>query len=122
VDVLLGDLLADVTPKYVAFDATGVFDVAVLRVRLADARRVLVGASFSDLCVNVDEAGLHLRWKGGRGGLDLRGTYVTPIERDRVLRIVLDRPRHAPPVAVRRGSARLGEVLADLGFIGSRSA
>jgi hypothetical protein len=122
VDVLLGALLANAKPKYIAFDAADVFDVAVLRVRLADARRVLVGASFSDLCVNVDEAGLHVRWNGGRGGLDLRSTYVTPIERDRVLRVVLDRPRHAPLVAARRGSARLGDVLADLGFIAPRSA
>jgi hypothetical protein len=122
VDVLLGALLADAKPKYIAFDAADVFDVAVLRVRLADARRVLLGESFVGLCATVDAAGLHLRWKDGRGGLDFRATYVTPLERDRVLRVVLERPRHVALVAAQRGSARLGDVLADLGFIPCRSA
>jgi hypothetical protein len=122
VDVLLGALLADATPKYIAFDAIGLFDVAVPRGRLADARRVLVGESFFGLCATVDAAGVHFRWKNGRGGLDFRAMYVTPLERDRVLRVVLERPHHVALVAARRGSARLGDVLADLGFIPCRSA
>lgn len=68
-DVLLGDLLADSSKKYVAFELTGV-RVVMPRLLLLRARAALRG--FPDVTACIDERGLRLSWRGGLGGLNFR--------------------------------------------------
>lgn len=108
-DLLLADVLADASRKYISFEMPGA-RIPVYRHALAKARVPLRG--FIDLAGYVDERGLHLRWRGGRGGLDFRPQAE---QRDaEVLHVDL---RPAPPV--RRMLPRpvlLADVLADLGL------
>lgn len=109
-DVLLGALLADSSKKYISFELPGA-RVPVLRAALAKARVPL--RTFIDVTAYVDGQGLHLRWRGGRGGLNLRARVE---ERGaEVLHVDL---RPAPPV--RRTlphPVHLADVLAELGLI-----
>lgn len=108
-ELLLGDLLADSSKKYISFEFTGA-RVPVLRGALARARAPL--RNFIDLGAYIDESGVHLRWRGGRGGLNFR-PHVEERGAD-VLRVDL---RPVPPV--RRLLPRpvlLADVLADLGL------
>lgn len=110
VDVLLGDLLLDAQKKYISFE-TNTKRIPVLRQVLVRVRAAL--RAFPDVAAFVDERGLHVVWRGGRGGLNLRpqveerGTEVLHVD----LR---------PAGQSRRGTPRmpvlLAEVLADLGL------
>jgi hypothetical protein len=86
--ILLGDLLADDSLKFVAFDLDGA-EVAVQRSVLVAAARVL--RTRCDLSALVEPKGLHLRWGGSRGGINWYPRRVSAEERDLVLRVELVR-------------------------------
>jgi len=78
--------------------------VHVRRTLLKKTRRAL--RYRGDVWAFLDEHGLHLRWRGGRGGLDLRA--AAPGSRERPAYVVrLDPPLALPP-------AQLGDVLRSL--------
>ncbi len=110
-DLLLGDVLANRETKYLAFAGPD-FTTAIERDTLARAapiRRLCIDAAAS-----VDAVGLHVRWRGGRGGYNWKPQFVAPTDRMRVLTIEL----LAPPTraAVPRPGAWLGDVLAQMGY------
>lgn len=116
VEVLLGELLADRTMRWIAFTTDHAEATIIPRHLLAATaplRRIHI-----DLACWVDPRGLHFRWRGGRGGYNWRSHQVHPSLADRVLTVPL-----APRVVVgvperRRGGARLvGEILHELGYI-----
>jgi hypothetical protein len=112
IEVLLRDVLADPTRKFIGFQEPGGFDVAIghkTLKRVASLRRLHV-----DLVAYVHACGLSFRWKGGRGGFDWRPQVVEEVEALRVLVVPLRR-RHQATARVRRG-AWLGDVLRELGF------
>ncbi len=115
--LLLGDLLADTSNKYVAFSFDE-HDITIDRAKLVDVSRVLTSKTYPDRSAYLDASGLHLRWKSGRGGLDLVTQIPNVIERDRVLHVVLERPAVAMPIVpVRRGGAWLGDILGEMGLL-----
>jgi hypothetical protein len=70
VDLLLGELLADRTYKWVAFTGCASRPVVIPRhliAAVAPLRRVHL-----DLAAYIDDAGMHVRWRAGRGGYNLR--------------------------------------------------
>lgn len=113
--LLLGLVLADPGAKYLALHVDETV-VAVPRTTLLQARRALRG--FSDLNIWIDTSGLHLRWRGGKGGLNLRAREVRAVDRDRVLHIVFTPPVTKPAAdnvrLPRPRGAWLGDVLAEL--------
>ena len=109
VDLLLRDVIADRQKKYIAFIRGEQPDVVVRRETLA--RVTPLRRNVLDLAAFVNEDGLHFRWKGGRGGYNWRSQVVPPAEKSRVLEVTL-----RPESDVRPSSARLGDVLHDLGF------
>jgi hypothetical protein len=110
VDLLLGDLLADREKKYVEFKGPD-FTTAIERGLLA--RTALVQRLFIDVAAYVDADGLHVRWRGGRGGYNWRARFVPPVDRAHVLTVELRPPVRA---AVPRPGAWLGELLHEMGF------
>ena len=111
VDVLLRDVLADRTKKYVAFEgAPGI--VTIRRSTLAQVASL--PRIHIDLVAFVDAEGLHFRWKGGRGGYNWRPQVVHPADADRILTVFLRRA-HPTSEPTRRG-AWIGEVLRSIGF------
>lgn len=67
--VLLGDLLLDARRTYLAFHVAGRFQTSVPRSTLVSVAQAL-GSNRTDLAAWVDEAGLHFRWREGRGGVN----------------------------------------------------
>ncbi len=115
VDVLLGELLADRTKKWVSFSEPGGFNVAIPR-HLVSATAPLRKLHL-DLAGFVDPEGLHFRWRGGRGGYNWRRREVAVSLADRVLVV-----RLAPKVVQalpprRRGGAWVGDILQELGYL-----
>ena len=109
VDVFLGDVLAG-THEYITMENESL-RVSVLRHTLVKARAALRG--FLDLAAYVDERGLHLVWRGGRGGLNL-----LPQREERGASTLLVNLRARP--ATRRASAfpvPIADVLVELGFM-----
>ena len=129
--LLLGDLLAHPTAKWICFEVNELA-IVMSKQKLRAARPAL--RPFLDLAAYLDQQGLHFRWRGGRGGLDLFPHEVDRYERDRVFKVplVLVPPEpvvvtatHAaasadPPPRHRRsrGGAWLGQILGDLGLLG----
>ena len=127
--VLLGELLAHPTAKWIGFEVNDMA-IAISKQKLRAARAAL--KPFLDLAAYLDQHGLHFRWRGGRGGLDLFHQEVNRYERDRVFKVPLELvapqlvtatptaapadppPRHRHP----RGGAWLGQILGDLGLLG----
>jgi hypothetical protein len=115
VDLMLGELLADRTKKWVAFttaDAVATIVPRHLVAATAPLRRLHI-----DLASWVDPQGLHFRWRGGKGGYRWRPHEVDPRFADLVLTVPL-----APRVALhvperRRGGAWLGHILQELGYL-----
>lgn len=108
-DVLLGELLADKRKKYISFELPA-GRVSILRSALTKARGPL--RVFIDVAAYVDDRGLHLRWRGGHGGLNFR-----PQVEERGAGLLLVDLRPAPPG--RRPLPRpvhLADVLAELGL------
>lgn len=111
VDLLLGDLLADASRKYICFE----LDEACVDVhRHALVRARVPMRSFHDVLAYVDPTGLHLRWRAGRGGLNLQ-----PQQRDRGAPALLVDLRAPAEVlhAHCRQPVRVGDILADMAFI-----
>ena len=109
-DLLLRDVLADRDKKYITFTGPD-FTTAIERetlARTASLRRV-----FIDVAACVDADGLHVRWRGGRGGFNWKPRFVAPVDRDRVLTVDLRAPARA---AVPRPGAWLGELLLEMGY------
>ena len=108
VGLLLGALLADPIREYICLKSS-TFEVPLLRSKLVAAAKVLL--HHYDLAGWVDSEGLHLRWRGGRGGLNLHPQTVRPGEARHVLVVNIPppppreehrpvasaRPRRAPP-------------------------
>jgi hypothetical protein len=115
VDLLLGELLADRTKKWVSFTTDEGLSTIIPRHFIsatAPLRRVHI-----DLACWVDPTGLHFRWKGGRGGYNWAACEVDPRFHDQMLTVPL-----APRVVVhlpkrRRGGAWLGTILKELGYV-----
>jgi hypothetical protein len=87
VDQLLGELLADRTTRWVAFDSQIDWKVVVPRHLVAAAaplRRIHI-----DLASFVDDKGLHFRWKGGLGGYNWYAREVDARVADQVLTVPL---------------------------------
>jgi hypothetical protein len=109
-DLLLGDVLADREKKYIIFNGDD-FTTAIERdtlVRTTSLRRM-----FIDVAAYVGVAGLHVRWRGGRGGYNWKPRFVAPVDRERVVTVELRPPVRA---AVPRPGAWLGELLQEMGF------
>jgi hypothetical protein len=75
VDLLLGDLLADRTRKWVSFESEWL-SVTVPCHLIGGAR--FVARLHLDLAAYIDEHGLHFRWRGGRGQYNWRPQSVRP--------------------------------------------
>ena len=111
IDTLFGDLLADKTRKYIVFGLPG-SNVAIETRTLA--RVAWLRRTFIDLAAWVDDEGLHIRWRGGRGGYNWKPQLVPDHQRHRVLEVSLRLPVRR--LAAGRG-AWLGEVLRDVGLL-----
>jgi len=109
-DLMLGDVLADRERKYIAFKGED-FAVAIERDTLA--RAAMVRRIYIDVAACVDAEGLHVRWRGGRGGYNWKPRFVVPADRGRLLTVELQPPVRA---AVRRPGAWLQEVLGEMGY------
>lgn len=93
VDLLLGELLADRSKKYLRFVAD-TFDVAVHRITIAQCKPLR--RTFMDVASFVDEKRLGLRWRGGRGSLNFYPQEIDAPERALVVALPARRPaRHA---------------------------
>lgn len=115
VELLLGELIADRTKKWVAFATDQA--VATIIPRHVIAATAPLRRIHLDLACCVDPQGLHFRWRGGRGGYNWRSHLVHPSLADQVLVVPL-----APRVVVRvperrRGGAWLGHILQELGYL-----
>jgi hypothetical protein len=109
-DLLLGDVLADREKKYIAFTGPD-FTTAIERdtlTRTASLRRMYI-----DVAACVDAEGIHVRWRGGRGGYNWKPQVVVPADRTRVLTVELQPPVRA---ALPRPGAWLGELLQEMGW------
>lgn len=109
--LLLGDLLADCSKKYIRFELTGV--------RIVMARHLLIRARvalrpFADVTATIDEKGLRLGWRGARGGLHFRPQLE---ERGAAVLLVDLRAPVQQRSPARSGPVLLADVLAGLGFI-----
>lgn len=104
-DVLLGDLLAT-GRKYICFDLQQA-RVVLPRQALLRARKAL--RPFPDVVAYVDERGLHLRWREGRGGLNF-----PPQRQEQESTTLVDLRPHALP---KTEPVRLAEILADLALL-----
>jgi len=93
--LLLGHLLAHPGSKHIGFELGHGEPTFLEKARLRPARRAL--APFHDLCAWIDKAGLHLRWHGGRGGLDLFARVLSPYERKQAYVVTIVRPVEAEP-------------------------
>jgi hypothetical protein len=110
VDLLLTELLADRTLKYVSFVAEGDDSaVTVYRWMLVEVRPLR--RIFIDLVSWVDAEGFHFRWKGGRGALNWKHQVVPAGAESFVLTV----PLRARRVHQIRG-AWLGDIIQELGF------
>jgi hypothetical protein len=127
--LLLGDLPGHPTAKLIGFEGPG-WVIALSKAKLREARGAL--GRIPGLEALVDTQGLHVRWHGGRGGIDL---YPQPVGRHSCEPAVLVRlaspaehavewrvavQQRSPKTATtnRRGGAWLGQVLTDLGLLG----
>jgi hypothetical protein len=114
VDLLLGELLADRMKKWIEFNSKEVFGVLVPRHLVAAAaplRRVHI-----DLASFVNDKGLHVRWRGGRGGYDWYPHQVDARFADQVLAVQLP-PRRVQVPERRRGGAWLKHILREIGYV-----
>jgi hypothetical protein len=111
-DLLLGELLVDLSRKYIAFQGGGVH-VVIERYVLAKAawlRRLHL-----DVGARVHADGLQLRWRGGKGGLNLRSVPVPKSEAASVLVVSLAAAHPSP--SERPHGAWLGEIVRELGYV-----
>ena len=105
-EVLLGPLLADCSRIDVAFHAIGAFQVQLPRSMLVNLARVLP-KPHSGLTAWINPEGLHLRWRAGRGGLNLFSQPVRSRDAVSMLQVTLhpsavEAPRPTPSVTIPR--------------------
>jgi hypothetical protein len=113
VDVLLGEVLADRTKRWVGFVEPGGFTTVISRRLIAAAaplRRLHI-----DLAASVNSVEFAFRWRGGRGGYNWFPRTVDPQFADRGLIVPLA-PRQVPVPQRRRGGAWLGQILKEMGY------
>lgn len=114
--LLLGDLLADRKRPHVLFALHDGSTVAVRTGDLVATAKVL--RHRPDLATFVDLGGIHIRWRGGRGGLNWHPRVLTAAEQELALRVELPGPVQPPAPAPAR-KHRLSwtwDVMSDLGF------
>lgn len=70
--LIFGDVLVDREKKYLGFTGPG-FTVAIARCTLV--RNAAIRRLISDVSASVDADGLHIPWRGGRGGLKLEASH-----------------------------------------------
>jgi hypothetical protein len=106
VTILFGDLLADPDTRHINL-VSRAFEVHLPRKTLVDAAHVLP-RQFADLVSWVDPAGLHFRWRYGRGGLDFYPQVVPASEWAHVLCVNIPAPavEQARPTPVTRERRR----------------
>jgi hypothetical protein len=102
--------LSECQKKYIAFRGSG-FTTAVEHETLA--RTASLRRLFIDVAAYVDAAGLHVRYRGGRGGYNWKPRLVVPADSTRVLAVELRPPVRA---AVPRPGGWLGELLQEMGY------
>jgi hypothetical protein len=118
-NLLLGALLDDPTTKYIGFDQPGFQTLAIPRATLrgfAELAPRLPGVTAS-----VDPQALRLRWRNGRGGLNLKSAIVPQPQYDQLLHVVLERPapmrvRHEPAHAPQHRGRWISDLLTELGL------
>lgn len=86
VDLLLSDLLADRTRKWIAFEGDG--HSVIIPLHLIAATRI-VGRQHLDLAAYVNEHGLHFRWRGRKGRYNWFSQAVRPGLEEHVLTVPL---------------------------------
>ena len=114
--------------EYIGFEGVTAEPVYVAKKKLRQIRKAL--RHFVDVQAWLDADGLHIRWSGGNGGLNLRSRAIDRRDRSRVLLIRLHGPAvaSAEPEAPRplakasrpstgRSGAWIGDVLADIGLL-----
>ena len=115
VDLLVGELMADKTKKWIGFVEMGGIATVIPRhliAATAPLRRIHI-----DLASFVDDDGLHFRWRGGRGGYNWVSREVDARFADQVLTVPLA-PRVCVPVRQRRREgAWLGQILREMGYV-----
>jgi hypothetical protein len=94
VDLLLGDVLADRTRRWVSFEGEG---LSVSIPRHLIAATASVARQHLDLAAYVDEHGLHFRWRAGRGRYNWRPHVPRPGLEANVLTVPLA-PKVVPVV------------------------
>lgn len=110
--LLLGDLLADRSKKFIRFELNTT-RIDISRLLLLRSRVVL--RTFPETVSSLDHRGLHLAWRDGRGGLNIRHQVVD--RGDAVLQVDL---RASSSRAMKKndiGPVLLAEVLTSLGFV-----
>jgi hypothetical protein len=102
VTILFGDLLADPDSRHISLVSRS-FEVHLPRKTLVEAAQVLP-RQFADLVSWVDPAGLHFRWRHGRGGLDFYPQVVPASEWAHVLCVNIPAPafEQARPTPISR--------------------
>jgi hypothetical protein len=118
--VLLGDLLLDTRRTYLVFHVAGRFQTSVPRSTLVSVAQAL-GPNRTDLTAWVDEAGLHFRWRGGRGGVDFLPQVIPANETANLLRVNLPSPVveviHTAPEVIPRAPAAPKPAPCGLGWL-----
>jgi hypothetical protein len=104
-DLLLGEVLGT-SAAYLVFAASS-FEVALSRRKLMEVRSVF--AHRTGVVLFVDAKGLHLRWRDGRGQLNLLPQFL-PRHETRVLVIPLRLPVSARSLAPPAGAWRIPEI------------
>lgn len=89
IDLVLGKLLADPSRKHIAFVLLD--DVVVIEATLLRRARIL-RQTFMDAVCFIDEKGVHFRWKGGRGKLNLHTQVVGATELQNALVVLIPPP------------------------------
>lgn len=129
--ILFGALLADTSCRYIAFCIYSEAEVRIRRPYLVQVAEVLT-RQYDDLGAWLDNHGLHIRWKGGRGGLNLISQRISARDMGFGLRIrftphvesvapavAQDVERQQPRPQVSRPKARphLGDELASMALL-----
>jgi hypothetical protein len=108
--LLLRDLLADSSTPIIVFRMDDV-DLPFRRSRLWQVARVVFDKD--DVQCWLDPGGLHLRWNGSRGGLNLRSEPL-PAKAVRTLTVDLRRPVDAAPLESATGAALVPDPAVEL--------